>query len=117
MSPRVLVADDEAGIRLVLSTHLRRRGWEVDEAVDGTAALEFLAGGGYDAVVLDQKMPGFTGLEIARRTGCDPVTFIFSAYLDPQLESEAEELGCASISKTDIEGLLAALDDVAGASV
>lgn len=112
---RILVADDDQGIRLVLSTHLRRRGWEVDEAVDGTDAIDRLEHEEYDAVVLDQKMPGRTGIEVARTTNCEPLTFIFSAYVDAELASEAEELGCTSVAKTDIDDLLSQLDEALGA--
>ena len=115
MNPRVLIADDEAGIRLVLRTHLTRRGWDVDEAVDGISALEMLEHEEYDAVVLDHRMPGLTGIEVARTTNCEPLTFIFSAYVDPQLQAEADELGCASVDKTDIEDLLRQLDEAMGA--
>lgn len=114
--PRVLVADDEAAIRLVLSTHLRRRGWEVDEAVDGTAALDRLEHEEYDAVILDQRMPGPSGLEVARTTNHQPLMFIFSAYIDADLAAEAERLGCTSVAKTDIDDLLRQLDDALGST-
>lgn len=110
--PRVLIADDEAGIRLVLATQLRRRGWDVDEAVDGSSALEMLEHEEYDAVVLDHRMPGLTGIEVARATNCEPVTFVFSAYVDPELAQEAEELGCSCISKTDMQELVRLLEEV-----
>ncbi|MBW3619740.1 MAG: response regulator [Actinobacteria bacterium] len=116
MTRRILIADDEAGIRLVLATHLRRRGWHVDEAVDGTEALDRLEHEEYDAVVLDHRMPGLTGIEVARTTNCEPLTFIFSAYVDRDLETEATELGCASVAKTDMEELLRQLDEVLGAT-
>lgn len=111
MTVRILVADDEAGIRLVLATHLRRRGWVVDEAVDGADALDKLEHEQYDAVVLDERMPGLTGTEVARITNCEPLTFIFSAYLDRELAAEAAELGCTSVAKTDIQDLLRQLDE------
>ncbi|MBW3657708.1 MAG: response regulator [Actinobacteria bacterium] len=115
MTPRVLIADDEAGMRLVLRTHLRRRGWDVDEAVDGTSALHMLEHEEYDAVVLDHRMPGLSGIEVARTTNCEPLTFIFSAYVDPQLQAEADELGCTSVAKTDLDDLLRQLDEALGA--
>lgn len=114
MTPRILIADDEAGIRLVLATHLRRRGWEVDEAVDGTAALDRLQHEEYDAVVLDHRMPGMTGIEVARVTNCEPLTFIFSAYVGPELAAEAAEIGCESVAKTDLQELLRHLDEALG---
>lgn len=62
---RVLVADDEPHIRRVLATLLDNAGYEVDEAVDGTAALErWHSEVRYDAVLLDLMMPGASGLEV-----------------------------------------------------
>ena len=62
---RVLVADDQPHIRRVLTTLLSNAGYTVDEAEDGTAALELWRGGeSYDAVLLDLIMPGATGMEV-----------------------------------------------------
>ena len=62
---RILVADDEPHIRRVLVTVLQRASFEVDEAVDGSAALECLeTGTRYDCILLDLMMPGATGLEV-----------------------------------------------------
>lgn len=62
---RVLVADDEPHIRRVLQTLLSKAGYLVDEAPNGTSALELWRGDTvYDAVLLDLMMPGATGLEV-----------------------------------------------------
>lgn len=116
MSLRVLVVDDEPGIRLVLSAHLRRRGWEVQEATTGEEAIEVLTDDAFDAVVLDQRMPGISGLDVVRQTGCEVPTFLFSAYLEPELEAEAEALGCVSVDKTHLDELLGKLDDLTDAA-
>ncbi len=73
---RVLVIDDEAPIRTAIRRYLERRGWLVEEAEDGEAALALLGLGGdpaasrtgsYDAIITDLKMPGITGMEIHDR--------------------------------------------------
>ena len=110
MSGHILIADDEPGIRFILRTHLRRRSWDVDEATTGTEALECLRKHRYDAVVLDQQMPGRTGVEIAREVGCAVPTFVFSAYLDAELQTEIHGLGCTSVDKSDLDRLLEYLD-------
>src|SRR5688500_3722337 len=67
---RVLVVDDEPGIRKVLRAYLEREGFLVDEAVDGRSAIiRFAAGGGEspDLVLLDIGLPGVDGLEVLRQ--------------------------------------------------
>lgn len=109
MSLRVLLADDQPDIRMVVRMQLERRGWTVEEVASGYEALEVCRRGGVDVVVLDQRMGGFTGMEVAdilRRESFDAPIVIFSAYLDPELEAEAARRGLAAIPKTDITALL-----------
>jgi CheY-like chemotaxis protein len=63
-SPRVLVAEDDAAIRRLLASTLRRRHLDVQLAADGTAAQELLERERWDVVVLDMMMPGVTGWEL-----------------------------------------------------
>ena len=70
MSPtvgRVLIADDEAAIRQSVGNILRYENYEVVEAEGGAAALERLAKGGIDLLLLDVKMPGMDGFEVMQR--------------------------------------------------
>ncbi|HSF03490.1 MAG TPA: sigma-54 dependent transcriptional regulator, partial [Solirubrobacterales bacterium] len=62
----VLVADDEAGMRESLVRALRREGFQVLAAEDGTAALEALRPGRVDLLIADLRMPGLDGLELLR---------------------------------------------------
>lgn len=66
---RILIAEDQAVARLVLSTHLNNWGHEVVEAVDGQDALEcFIANDGeIDMLITDWSMPRLDGLELASR--------------------------------------------------
>ena len=64
---RVLVVDDEAAIRRVVSRFLTRRGYEVVEAADGGAALRLLRSGDFDVILSDLRMPGLGGDELLRR--------------------------------------------------
>ena len=68
---RVLVADDNQGNRRILTRRLRRQGYSVIEAENGTAALQALAGGGIDVVLLDLMMPEIDGFEVLRRMQAD----------------------------------------------
>jgi DNA-binding response OmpR family regulator len=61
---RVLVAEDDRGLREALSRGLRESGYTVDAVPDGQAAIEYLRGYDYEVVVLDWRMPGVSGLEV-----------------------------------------------------
>lgn len=64
--PRVLVADDNAGVRDALGNLLIRSGYEVSTAADGQAAVEVIKDARLDAVLLDLQMPGHDGFETLR---------------------------------------------------
>jgi two-component system, OmpR family, response regulator MprA len=64
---RILVVDDEPAVRQSISRALRLEGYDVDPASGGAEALERLADGAVDAIVLDVSMPAPDGLEVARR--------------------------------------------------
>src|SRR5438477_2850716 len=64
---RVLVADDEARIRLALRTCLESEGYEVDEAADGMEALDVIVRRAPDVMVLDLAMPVLDGLSALDR--------------------------------------------------
>src|SRR5499427_5982048 len=64
--PRVLVVDDEATIRDLLSKTLALAEYDVDMAADGRTALERLRIIPYDLLITDLKMPGVDGLTVIR---------------------------------------------------
>ena len=81
---RVLVVDDEPGLRLMARAVLEDDGWSVSEAGSAEEALERLAGGqAVDVVLLDMRMPGMDGLEalgaISRAARGAPVVML-TAY-------------------------------------
>ncbi len=61
---RVLVVDDEPQILRALGTNLKARGYDVDLAPTGEAALELAASRPPDAVILDLGLPGIDGVEV-----------------------------------------------------
>jgi two-component system KDP operon response regulator KdpE len=74
---RVLVVDDEPGLRRALSINLSARGWDVTVAADGASALEAAAATHPDVVLLDLGLPDLDGLEvIAGIRGWSPVPII-----------------------------------------
>jgi PAS domain S-box-containing protein len=66
---RVLIIDDEASIRTALRRYFLRRGWEVEEAGDGRAALTLIEAQGarFDVIVSDLRMPDFSGIDLHDR--------------------------------------------------
>ena len=64
---RILVADDEDGLRWVLEKGLRQAGYDVTAVKDGTAALEAFEAEPFDLVFLDVRMPGIDGLTLLGR--------------------------------------------------
>jgi two-component system, sensor histidine kinase len=110
MSLRLLIVDDQEDIRLMLQILLEEQGWDTEQAASGEDAL----GRGdpaarFDALVVDYKMPGLDGMEVARRfrkAGFERPIIICSAYLDPQVESEAGTLGAETVSKSDLTELV-----------
>jgi DNA-binding response OmpR family regulator len=63
---RVLIAEDDDRLAMAVAAGLRRRGITVEVALDGGDALERLAAGGYDVLVLDRDLPVVHGDEICR---------------------------------------------------
>ncbi len=64
MSTRVLAVDDEPPILRALATNLRARGYDVDLATTGEAALELASRQPPDVVILDLGLPGISGLDV-----------------------------------------------------
>lgn len=61
---KVLVVDDNDNVRVLYRNELKDEGYEVVTAACGRDALEIIAGGGIDLVLLDIKMPDMSGLEV-----------------------------------------------------
>ncbi len=93
---RVLVADDERNLRELVVRELGRRGHEVEGVGDGVTALERIAEGAYDVVVLDMKMPRKEGIEVLRElaaTGESPQVIIMTGFQEVATAVEAMKLG------------------------
>lgn len=94
--PRVLVVDDEASIRDLLSKTLALAEYDVDVAPDGRAALERLRLFRYDLLITDLRMPGIDGLTViheARRLNADLPVIIVTGYSTEASAIEAANLG------------------------
>ncbi|MFD2707087.1 response regulator [Salibacterium lacus] len=102
---KILIVDDQYGIRVLLQEILQKEGHDILEASNGSTALELLEHEHPDLVLLDMKIPGMDGVEILRKRserGLAPgaSVILMTAYGELSMMQEAEQLGASSyISK------------------
>jgi CheY-like chemotaxis protein len=65
---KILIVDDEVELVTTLVERLEWRGYSAEGVTDGHDALHRLAGGGFDIIVVDLKMPGLSGLDVVDAT-------------------------------------------------
>lgn len=65
---KLMLAEDEPGLSRALTAILQHSDYEVDTALDGLTALEYLLANDYDAAILDIMMPGMDGIEVLKHT-------------------------------------------------
>jgi len=85
--PSILVADDDASLRRMIRTLLRRDGHAVSLAADGAVALRQLQKKHFDLVLMDVRMPRMTGLEVVarlRKQGKHPKVIVMTADNTPE---------------------------------
>ena len=93
---RILIVDDERGMRDLLSIMLRNDGYRVDQAASSARARELLSRGSYDLVISDIAMPDGSGvdlLRIAKETQPDTIVILITAYASTESAIEALKLG------------------------
>ncbi|MFN3477022.1 MAG: response regulator [Candidatus Methylomirabilales bacterium] len=93
---RILVVDDDPGIRETLQRILTTRGYHVFLASDGQQAIDQVNRQGFDLVLLDVILPGENSLEVFKAIrGRDPKTLVvlITGYPDHRQVAEAMELG------------------------
>lgn len=93
-APRVLVVDDDRSVSRVVSSILADRGYTIDVAENGEAALKLVAAHSYDLAVLDYQMPGMDGVELFRRAR----------------EQQPDLLGIFLTAHTDLRTVFPAID-------
>ena len=93
---KILVIDDEPGIRELLDTLLRRKGYDVVLAESGQKGLELFRRERPDVIVLDLKMPGMDGLTVLQQVrSLDPrqPVIILTGAGTPEAEQQVRALG------------------------
>lgn len=112
---RLLVVDDEESIRLALSRFLRSRGYEVDAAGTGSAALSQLGRTSYTLMLCDIRMPGMSGLDVLRQalhSDPDLAVVMLTAVNDASTATEALSRGAYDylVKPVDLPHLQGALE-------
>ena len=107
--PRVLVCDDNASVTHLLDMMLSLEGWSVQVTTTGRECLAAIPQSQPDVLVLDQRMPGLSGLEVAttaRRDGFDRPILLFSAHLETDEWRQLGDLGLLPVSKLDFQAVV-----------
>jgi CheY-like chemotaxis protein len=94
----LLIVDDEAPLRSLLSTALQEKGYQTTMAGSGLEAIELISDSArkFDAVILDLNMPGASGVDVLKIIRvCRPTlrVMIVSGHLTPETHGELKRLG------------------------
>ncbi len=106
MSPTILVVDDDHAFRKLVVEIIGSEGYRVLEAGDAETALEILSDTAVDLVLTDQRMPGITGVELARRarsSAHQPEVIVMTAYGTIAQAVEAMQSGVADYLAKPLE--------------
>jgi len=96
VAKKILIVDDQFGIRALLQEVLHKEGYVVFQAPNGQVALELVQTQAPDLVLLDMKIPGMDGLEILRNIRKMEMytrVIMMTAYGELDLIQEAMEMG------------------------
>jgi len=96
VSKKILIVDDQNGIRMLLMEVFSNEGYETHQAPNGKTALEIVKTHSPDLVLLDMKIPGMDGLDILKHVkSIDPSikVIMMTAYGELDMIKEATELG------------------------
>ena len=114
---RILVVDDEPGMRALFSFMLGAKGYDVCTAASGEEAIERVKDAPYDLVFLDIRMPQMDGLEALRtlRGLCSTIAVVMmTGYAVEQLLNDAMQEGAKGILRKPftVSELLTSIDNV-----
>lgn len=96
MGKKILIVDDQYGIRILLNEVLQKEGYDTYQAANGLQALEIVQENVPDLILLDMKIPGMDGIEILKRVKAlypDMKVIIMTAYGELDMIQEAMDLG------------------------
>ncbi|MEH6936371.1 response regulator [Bacillus sp. JJ664] len=96
MGSKLLIVDDQYGIRLLLHEIFKKEGYEVFQAANGFQAIDIVIKDCPDLVILDMKIPGMDGVEILKRIkeiNKEIKVILMTAYGELDIIEEAKKLG------------------------
>lgn len=96
MTEKILIVDDQFGIRILLNEVLQKEGYMTFQAANGVQALEIAKNNRPDLVLLDMKIPGMDGIEILKRMkehDSSIAVIIMTAYGELDMIQQANDLG------------------------
>lgn len=116
MEEKILIVDDQFGIRILLNEVLQKEGYRTFQAANGVQALEITQKHSPDLVLLDMKIPGMGGIEILKRMKViepDIRVIIMTAYGELDMIQEAKDLGALThfAKPFDIDDIRKAVKD------
>ncbi|MEH7180707.1 response regulator [Neobacillus vireti] len=114
MKEKILIVDDQFGIRILLNEVFSKEGYQTFQAANGIQALDIVTKHDPDLVLLDMKIPGMDGIEILKRMKViDPEirVIIMTAYGELDMIQEAKNLGAIThfAKPFDIDDIRAAV--------
>ncbi len=104
---KVLVVDDDAALRLTVSSALTEQNFIVDQASDGEEAVNRVMAGRYDLVILDVNMPRLNGIEALKQIkkfDSQIIVIILTAYSNIKDAVEAVRIGAYNYLEKPIKG-------------
>jgi len=96
MQEKLLIVDDQYGIRILLNEVFQKEGYQTFQAANGVQAIDIVKKHSPDLVLLDMKIPGMDGIEILKRLKemtPDIRVIIMTAYGELDMIQEAKDLG------------------------
>jgi CheY-like chemotaxis protein len=121
---RVLIVDDQVSVSKGLQHACKKKGWAVELALSAEEALTFLKkpGDDFDGIVSDLRMPGLSGLELAKKVLATdtqnwegkPFFILISAYLTLEDSLQALRLGVSDVFQKpfELEALLRRMEEL-----
>ena len=107
MKHHILIIDDNADIRLMLSDLLESQGYICEQAPDAITALTMIQERDYELILTDYQMPQMNGIEFLERLSTLPQTLrtpvvMITATTNDELASEARQAGACAVLKKPV---------------
>ncbi|GJL64454.1 MAG: hypothetical protein NPIRA04_31080 [Nitrospirales bacterium] len=108
MAHRILIVDDNADIRWILSDLLESHGFRCQKAQNAITALSMIQNSEFDVILTDYQMPKMNGLELLQQLSASTKTssipvIMLTAFGSDELEIEARQAGACAVLRKPID--------------